>query len=271
MLQPQRVGGVARIAAVEAGDGAEPAELAVVADRQDEPAVGAREDGIGADVVVRVAGARRRNPGREIVHALVGEHAGHRVEQRHVDVLAAAGRLALVERGLDGDHRVETGHDVGEGDAHAMRRAVGLAGQRHDPAHPLDDEVVAGARRVGAVLAEAGDRAGDETRVGRRQARVVEAVFREAADLEVLDHYVGVGDQRLDGGEVLRVGEVGDDRGLAAVARMEIGGVAAAVGIVDEGRSPGTGVVARGTFHLDDLGAEIGERLPGPGTGEDAG
>ena len=55
--------------------------------------------------------------------------------------------------------------------ADLLRRAVGLAGQVHDPAHALDDEVVAGARRVGAVLAEAGDRAIDQPRVERLEAR----------------------------------------------------------------------------------------------------
>ena len=40
----------------------------------------------------------------------------------------------------------------------------------------------------------------------------------------------------------------------------------------DEGRPPFARVVAAlRVLHLDDIGAEIGEQLPGPGTGEDAG
>ncbi len=55
---------------------------------------------------------------------------------------------------------------------------------------------------------------------------------------------------------------------LAAVAGMEIGG--GAVG--GEGRAPLAGVVAGpGTLDLDDVRAEIGEQLPGPGPGEDPG
>ena len=46
--------------------------------------------------------------------------------------------------------RIDAGEDVGEGDAGLLRLAVRLAGQVHDAAHALDDEVVAGARRVGA-------------------------------------------------------------------------------------------------------------------------
>ena len=52
-----------------------------------------------------------------------------RVEQRHVDWLAAPGALALGQRRLDRDHAVEPGEDVGEGDADLLRLAVGVAGQ----------------------------------------------------------------------------------------------------------------------------------------------
>ena len=51
---------------------------------------------------------------------------------------------------------------------------------------------------------------------------------------------------------------------------MEIGGAAVAVPF-DEGRAPLAGVVAGGAFDLDHIGAEIGQRLPSPWSGEDAG
>src|SRR5262249_20366885 len=43
------------------------------------------------------------------------------------------------------------------------------------------------------------------------------------------------------------------------------------VAILDEGRSPLPGVVAGEAFDLDHLGAEIGQKLPGPRSGQDAG
>ena len=45
-----------------------------------------------------------------------------------------------------------------------------------------------------------------------------------------------------------------------------------AVGAFDEGRSPAAGVVA-GAFalDLDDVGAEVGQHLPRPGPGQNAG
>jgi hypothetical protein len=45
-----------------------------------------------------------------------------------------------------------------------------------------------------------------------------------------------------------------------------------AVGAFHEGRAPAAGIVAGAlALDLDDVGAEIGEHLSGPGTGEDAG
>ena len=54
---------------------------------------------------------------------------------------------------------------------------------------------------------------------------------------------------------------------------MEIGGAEiAAVGGFHEGRAPAAGVVAGAlALDLDDVGTEIGQGLPGPGTGQNAG
>ena len=67
--------------------------------------------------------------------------------------------------------------------------------------------------------------------------------------------------------------EVELDRALAAVGGVEIGGAEmAAVRGLDERRAPAAGVVAGAlALDLDDVGAEVGEHLPGPGPGQDAG
>jgi hypothetical protein len=67
----------------------------------------------------------------------------------------------------------------------------------------------------------------------------------------------------------LRRREIGHDRLLPPVRRVEVGGRAVAVA-VDEGRSPGAGVVAARRLDLDHGRAEVGERLAGEGTGQDA-
>ena len=60
--------------------------------------------------------------------------------------------------------------DYGDPNAHwpSARLVVGKAGDAHKPAHALDDEVVAGAVRVGSVLAEASYRGDDQPRVNPR-------------------------------------------------------------------------------------------------------
>ena len=73
-----------------------------------------------------------------------------------------AGAVAMRERRQDRDRRVHAGHEVGDRDARLLRAAAGqvvaLAGDAHEAAHALDDEVVAGAIGVRTVLPEAGDR-----------------------------------------------------------------------------------------------------------------
>ena len=59
--------------------------------------------------------------------------------------------VAMAERGEDADRREEAGEDVDERDADLLRLAVGLAGDAHQPAEGLDEQVVAGQRRAGAA------------------------------------------------------------------------------------------------------------------------
>src|ERR1043166_5371753 len=100
--------------------------------------------------------------------------------------------------------------------------------------------MVAGAPLIGSVLSEAGDRAIDEARVDRGERGMVQPVFGEAADLEILDQHVGIAGERAHLLPTLGAFQVDRERGLAAVAAVEIGG--AAVG--SEGRTPLPGVVA---------------------------
>src|SRR5947208_13275840 len=94
--------------------------------------------------------------------------------------------LAAAQRRLDADHCIDAGEDIGEGDADLLRLAGRVAGQVHDAAHALDHEIVAGAARIGAILPETGNRASHDAWIDSRQAGVIEAVFLEAADLEIL-------------------------------------------------------------------------------------
>ena len=102
---------------------------------------------------------------------------------------------------------------------------------------------------------------------------MIEAVFGEAADLEVFDEHVGVDDELLDQRATLGRFEIRLDAALAAVAAMIIGRAeVAAIGRLDKGRSPLPRIVARArALDLHHVGAEIGEQLAAPRPRENAG
>ena len=97
---------------------------------------------------------------------------------RDVDHLAVAAALAFVQRGEDADRGEEAGGDVAEREAGADGAAAGLAGDAHDAAHALHDDVERRAVAVGAGLAEAGGGGVDEARVARGERLVAEAEAR---------------------------------------------------------------------------------------------
>ena len=158
---------------------------------------------------------------------------------------------------------IEPGHLVRNRDADLHRpaalfavgaRSIGLTGDAHEPAHALQKEIVTGARCIRSGLAETGDRAVDEARVDLGEARVVEAVLRQTADLEILDQHVGFRGQIAHQALALRLGDVDGDRLLAAVAAHEIGAEARVLRSRRnrERWSPAARVVAAaGTFDLD--------------------
>ena len=222
-----------------------------------------------------VAEPTGRDAGGEVIHRLVREAGDLHVEQRQIDVLTFAGPVARGERRLHRVGRVQPGQDVGQRDADFHRAAagfnVGPPGQAHQAAEALDQEVVAGARRVRSVLAETGDRAIHEARIDDLQRCVVEAVAREPALLEVLQHDVALAGQIAQQLPAVRLRHVYRDRTLVAVRAQEICGNVGvvAVRVLEERRTPVAGVVALArTLDLDDVGAEVGKDLAGPRAGQ---
>lgn len=114
-------------------------------------------------------------------------------------MLAKPGAAALQQGCENGGGGIDSGEDIGDGDADFLRLTAGFARDRHQARHALNDEIIASAVGVGAGLAKAGDRAVDQLGVDFAQGRIVEAVFGEAADFEILNQHIGVGDQFTDG------------------------------------------------------------------------
>ena len=102
------------------------------------------------------AGGRERG-------ALVDERRQQRGEQVDLDQLSLAGCVAVAQRREDADGREQPRQDVHERDADLLRLAAGLAGDAHQTAERLHQQVVAGQlRAAGGSAAEAGDRAVDQ-------------------------------------------------------------------------------------------------------------
>src|SRR5262249_53603042 len=139
----------------------------------------------------------------------------------------------------------------------------------HDPAHRLDQAVVAGPLRIGSGLPEAGDRTIDQPRKPLAQLLIAETVFRQRPDLEVLDENIALGDQPLRDLLAFRLGDVERDRPLVAVDANEVG---ALLGSRHERRRESARVVAATRLlYLDDVRAEIRKHLHAGGPRKYAG
>ena len=156
------------------------------------------------------------------------EHEDLRFDQRGVDPLALAGALAIVEREHDRLGEQQARGQVGDRDADAHRPAAGLAGDRHQPAHALRDLVDAGARRIGAALAEARDGAVDDARIDLRHRLVVDLEPVLHVGAVVLDDDVGLLRELHEDRVAFLALEVERHRLLVAMQVLEVEAVAAA-------------------------------------------
>ncbi len=107
--------------------------------------------------------------------------------------------------------------------------------------------------RERAALAEAGDRAADELGIVAPQAVDREAELGDRAGFQVLDEHVGLGEQLFQERLVLCLGQVEDDRFLAAVEPDEISALALRQRVIAARE------IALGPFDLDDARAGIRE------------
>ena len=132
---------------------AQPHEDALVAGRDRDLLVGGLVGLVGDDARVAVAAALAVHARRDPRRALVEQARQRGVHQRHLDVAAAAGARALDQRGLDAVGRQQPADEVDDRGAGLQRPPVRLAGDRHQAAHGLQQEVVAGqpARRPRAL------------------------------------------------------------------------------------------------------------------------
>ena len=188
------------------------------------------------------------------------------VKEGGVDELAFAGFIAVVEGGYDGAVGQHPGEEVNQGEADALGRAIGFAGEVHEAAVSLDDEVVAGLVGHGAGAPVAGDGAIDDVRVDFLDVVVAEAHAGQGAGAEALDHHVGVSGEFFDDVQALFGLEIDGEAALVAVEGEEL----RAFAVPDGGPLAGF-VAVVGFFDFDDVGAHVGEVLSAKGAGQGAG
>lgn len=206
---------------------------------------------------------------RSLPHAALA-HRKHGVGHRDVDDLSLAGPPRMVDR----RQHAEAQHHARDDVAHPRpdlrrRRGVG-AGDRHDAAHRLRDDVERRPILIGGSpgtrVAETAQASIDEPRVDRAQHVPAQTQPVHDTRAEVLDHGVGVADQRLQRPRAALSLEIEDDAVLVAPDALEIPRkLPFAGGLRPSGR--GAAHVAFGALDLDDLCTLIGEhhRAIGPG------
>ena len=213
---------------------------------------------------MRVTHTTRGIPRHEVIHPLIGQYPNCTVQERHIDMLPAPCCFACFQCGLNADHRVEPRKDISKGYTDLLRLTVWRTRKVHPAGHALDQEIIARAIRIRPILSEPRDRTIDQPWIDRRQPRIVEPVFRQPTDLEILNHHIGVADQVDHDLPPFFCAEIGSHHCFSSVRRMVIGSGA----VIHERWPPRAGIVAVRAFDLNDLSPEVGQNLTGPRTSQ---
>ena len=260
-----RVGGQVR----EPDGVAEARPLTLTADANGNGSVGRGECLVRNDVRVGVAATPWRPAGHERVLGLVREDGERALENRDIDPLAIGARPRDEPR-KHRDGPEHPGDNVADGNADLRGHAIGVAGDRHQAAAGLDDEVVAGLAGIGTADAVTADGDMHEIRVQSLQGILVEPEAGKAARAEVLDEHVPPADelpQHLAAG--VRV-KIEPEAPLVAIDGQEIRGrTGASCRIADPRWSPTPRRIAFGRLDLDDLRTEVGQEHRAVRPGQD--
>jgi len=191
-------------------------------------------------------------------------HVEHRLVDRRVDHLAAAGLVAVVQGGEGADAGERGCQRVTDRDAHPRRRRRGVAHDVAQATHRLADRAEAGLPRIRARLPETGHTDHDQAGVDRRQFGPPESPFFHRARPEILEQEVRLLDEVLEQRLAVGLAQVERDRFLVAGDDRPPEGLA-----VRLLASPDAHRVALARrLDLDDLRAEVPEQLAAERTGQ---
>ena len=188
-------------------------------------------------------------------HVGAPEKGQHGIQHGKAHVLALSRAAARQQRGADRLGHGEAGQLVRQDGAHQarpLRVGPGLHGGQ--AAQRLDQRVENRLVGEGALEAEAGDGDVNQARVDLPQGVVAQTEAVGDAGAEVLQEDVGIANQALHRLQPLRGLEIEGDGALVAVVVEERGGEA-----VTPGRHLAGVIAAPGHFHLDHVGALVGQ------------
>ena len=189
---------------------------------------------------------------------------------REVDVLAAAGHVAVVQRGHDRDRAVDASRVIEVGPAPTGRRLARQPGEERHAGERLRARPVRAVGVIAAGVSEGGERDVDDVRLDRAQLLVAQLPALHHPRSEVLDHHVRDRDQPLQQLAAARVAEVERDAALVDVLLAEpVAVIEVRLDVLGPARVRVAIVVVNGArrrpLHLDHLGAERAEDARAPG------
>ena len=168
-------------------------------------------------VVARaVAGTRLDLPQQVVGGDLWAEQRQQRLDERGVDDLSLARRLACTEGDHDRERGGEAGDAVGESKRRQERRAVGLPVQRCESAHRLGERAEARPAGIRPRLAEAAHPREHEPRIDGRELVPAEPPALQRPRPEVLEHDVGAFREPEEDSLPFGPGEIERDEALVA-------------------------------------------------------
>ena len=153
----------------------------------------------------------------------------------------------------DGHGTEDSGEDVTDRSANADRLAGARAGDAHQAAERLHDDVVSGSVGVAAGVAETRQRSVDQPRVPLAETLGGQVEFLHCSGAEIFNEHVGPIDEVQ---ERLAIGVLLEIQGDALFSAVDAGEVRT-LSILQE-RTKGSRVVAgSGTFDLDHFRAQV--------------
>ncbi len=196
------------------------------------------------------------------------QHIRPRAQQRHLDDAPTA-RRALLQHGGEQPRQGGESADVVPDPAAGIERDALAVGQLHRQARagPEGTDVVGGAVAVVATQAVPAHAPVDKARVALHGGRGLETECVECVGAQVGHEDVGRCQELLEPLPGLHLAQVEHDAALAPIVLREgrVGGVAAA----DAQRAERVAHrVTRGRFHLDDVGAPVGQQRRRRGRGD---